>query len=262
MLTRVGVEDVAKKLGMRQFDFSEDVFKLFYWMESYDKRLSQHGQKVNYFSQIVSEKLNWQDRPEGIALTHGTLLHDLGKLSFTQVMLGDDKHQFSKEEDEIKKIHPALGAYLFWHIVQELPFYADNDPESKKKWFQIKDMITASILYHHPEYGDRKDKINEKSLIGWGINIPRLSKERFRKVAIVSCLIDTAVATLENRNGDNKKEELSERIKLRLDKKLKQYNNRLKKERKKIPKKELNFYQRLVEEIAKEFPSIWDGLSF
>jgi len=67
---------------------------------------------------------------------------------------------------------------------------------------------------------------------------------------------------LENRNGDNKKEELSERIKLRLDKKLKQYNNRLKKERKKIPKKELNFYQRLVEEIAKEFPSIWDGLSF
>ena len=92
------------------------------------------------------------------------------------------------------------------------------------------------------------------------INVPKLTNDRFRKVAIAFSLIDTAVAIMEGRKVQNEEVPISERILAELKIRIEQYKKRLKKERGHIPPAEIYFYHRLAEKIAVDFPFHWSIL--
>ncbi len=263
-LNDVSIDRTAQKLGLTSFDFSPDVFLLFDWTDRYDERISLHQLRTKYFAERTVDVLEWADTPKGTALVYGSLLHDTGKLSFTKEMLGDDGYKFNLEEEKIKRLHPTVGAYLFWKAVQTVPphikEYDDENKKLKHDWFTTKDMISAMILYHHPDYGSREDEINGKPLKTL-MNVPRLKDHVFREVAVIASFIDTAVAVLENRNGGGNGH-VKEEIRKRLLQRIKQFEKRFKKERIKVKKEEIQYYESLISEIAEHYPYLWRVAEF
>jgi hypothetical protein len=116
-----------------------------------------------------------------IGIVGGAALQELGKLA----------ENSGKNSDLLLKEYPAIGAYIFWkHSPRE------SMPDKVKK------MIAAGISYHKIAYGsaEAEDKvIDTVSLRELIPNFPSMKNAKFRKVAAIISLINTAAFTLKNK---------------------------------------------------------------
>jgi len=177
------------------------VVDLFVWMDLYHLTLGKHGLTNSFLAELVIDDLNKSEPRLGFNLTPnqqigivaGSTLHDLGQLTFTRSMIEEKEKPLDSDENRIRLKHPAIGAYIFW---ENTP--TDSIPMDLKK------TVTAAILYHQLDYGSVNDEIIDSIKLREVIpGLPSIKQVKYRKVAVIVSLIDTAVSVLENRKNHN-----------------------------------------------------------
>jgi HD-GYP domain-containing protein (c-di-GMP phosphodiesterase class II) len=103
--------------------------------------------RVSQYTRLIAERLGWETSQINW-IEVGAILHDLGKVGISDLILQKEARLSVEEFDEMKK-HPAIG----FHIVETSPFLA-----------QFKNIIEA----HHERYDG---KGYPKGLIGEQIPI-------------------------------------------------------------------------------------------
>lgn len=103
-------------------------------IDARDHHTSGHSQRVCTIAELLAKKAGLNGN-EIIALRQAALLHDIGKIGISDAILKKTT-PLSKEEYEICKLHPVIGAY----ILKPIEFLRDRIP----------------IVYYHQERVDGK----------------------------------------------------------------------------------------------------------
>jgi HD-GYP domain-containing protein (c-di-GMP phosphodiesterase class II) len=111
-------------------------------IEAKDLYTAGHVWRVSQYTRLIAERLGWEDS-QIIWIEAGAVLHDLGKVGISDLILQKESKLTDEEFDEMKK-HPAIG----YHIVEPSPFLS-----------QFKNIIET----HHERYDG---KGYPKGLIG------------------------------------------------------------------------------------------------
>lgn len=100
-------------------------------IDAKSKWTAGHSERVAAFSEKIAFRL---DLPEETvrSITLSAILHDIGKIAVSEIIL-DKPERLSSEEYEIIKEHPATGA----RIISDIPSYG---------------RIVPGILYHHEHW--------------------------------------------------------------------------------------------------------------
>ncbi|MCX7918853.1 MAG: response regulator [bacterium] len=103
-------------------------------IDARDHHTSGHSQRVSKVVEILARKIGLTGK-EIISLRQAALLHDIGKIGISDAILKKTT-PLSKEEYEICKLHPVIGAY----ILKPIEFLHDRIP----------------VIFYHQERVDGK----------------------------------------------------------------------------------------------------------
>ena len=103
-------------------------------IDARDHHTSGHSQRVSKVTELLARKLGLTGK-EIIILRQAALLHDIGKIGISDAILKKTM-PLTKEEYEICKLHPVIGAY----ILKPIEFLRDRIP----------------VVYYHQERVDGK----------------------------------------------------------------------------------------------------------
>ncbi len=88
----------------------ETILRLLTALESRDKETAGHVRRIAFFSSLTAESAGWiPDSVEDIRLA--APMHDIGNIGIPDTILGK-KGELSKEEFDIMKNHPTIGAQI------------------------------------------------------------------------------------------------------------------------------------------------------
>ena len=121
-------ESLFSKLRKSKFQILKLLIKI---VEEIDPYTKGHSLSVYKHAIRIAKALNLERKLISI-IGRAALLHDIGKIAIDRKIL-NKKGKLSKEEFEIIKAHPAIGA----EIVQEIDYLHP---------------ACADILYHHAQY--------------------------------------------------------------------------------------------------------------
>lgn len=122
--------------SVREFEEKEKIFlgiliALTRAIDAKSKWTSGHSERVAQYSEEIGIRLNLPEQ-EIRVLTISAILHDIGKIGVSEIIL-DKPARLSDEEFDVIKTHPREGA----RIVSDIPAY---------------DKILPGILYHHEHW--------------------------------------------------------------------------------------------------------------
>jgi HD-GYP domain-containing protein (c-di-GMP phosphodiesterase class II) len=85
-------------------------------IEAKDLYTAGHVWRVSQYTRLIAERLGWEQM-KILWIEAGAILHDLGKVGISDLILQKESKLSNEEFDEMKK-HPAIG----FHIVATSPF--------------------------------------------------------------------------------------------------------------------------------------------
>jgi putative nucleotidyltransferase with HDIG domain len=91
-------------------------------LDARDRETEGHSARVSQLAIKLGKEMNLTER-ELKAFERGALLHDIGKIGISDIIL-HKPHQLSEEEWKIMRLHPDIGA----RIVEDIPFLQDTLP--------------------------------------------------------------------------------------------------------------------------------------
>jgi putative nucleotidyltransferase with HDIG domain len=103
-------------------------------IDARDHHTSGHSQRVSKVAELLAKRIGMNGK-EIITLRQAALLHDIGKIGISDAILKKTM-PLTKDEYEICKLHPVIGAY----ILKPIEFLRDRIP----------------IIYYHQERVDGK----------------------------------------------------------------------------------------------------------
>lgn len=125
------LDEIKRDIDERDVELVTSIKTLISVINAKDKYTYSHSERVVYFSRLLSEELNLNER-EKKDLTYGAYMHDIGKINIQKEIL-IKKMPLNTLEWEILKTHPQNGA----DIVRPI--------KSLKK-------VEPIILHHHERY--------------------------------------------------------------------------------------------------------------
>ncbi|WP_194190139.1 diguanylate cyclase [Clostridium chrysemydis] len=125
------LDEIKRDIDERDVELVTSIKTLISVINAKDKYTYSHSERVVYFSRLLSEELNLNER-EKKDLTYGAYMHDIGKINIQKEIL-IKKMPLNNLEWEILKTHPQNGA----DIVRPI--------KSLKK-------VEPIILHHHERY--------------------------------------------------------------------------------------------------------------
>ena len=125
------LDEIKRDIDERDVELVTSIKTLISVINAKDKYTYSHSERVVYFSRLLGEELNLNER-EKKDLTYGAYMHDIGKINIQKEIL-IKKMPLNTLEWEILKTHPQNGA----DIVRPI--------KSLKK-------VEPIILHHHERY--------------------------------------------------------------------------------------------------------------
>ncbi len=123
--------ELSMALNQIHVTYDETILALGSALETRDSETKEHGLRVAHYSQILAEKMGFNDYSFLTNLQRGAYLHDIGKIGVPDHILRKEA-SLTDEEWEIMKKHPGIGKT----IVEGIPFLRKTVP----------------IIYNHHEY--------------------------------------------------------------------------------------------------------------
>lgn len=168
--------------------------RLFLLMQKTHPELARHAKREGAVAEVILHKIDSIELETGRqiltyeereCLIGGMLVHDLGKLTFTDKMMNYKRRLSKGLEYNLATAHTAIGGITYHY------FGGENN-----------ELIESIILNHHARSSSRQRAVNWLSDRD-DYTVPTLNVARFRRVAVMASLIDHAVANWENRQGKN-----------------------------------------------------------
>jgi putative nucleotidyltransferase with HDIG domain len=113
----MGMGNLEQETRLLDLEANLDVMKtLVKAIEAKDLYTAGHVWRVSQYAKAIAERLEWE--PSQVRwLEAGAILHDLGKVGISDLILQKEEKLTDEEYDEMKK-HPAIG----YHIVETSHF--------------------------------------------------------------------------------------------------------------------------------------------
>ncbi len=128
----IALENLFSNVDLKDLNFSLEVINtLVRAIEAKDPYTAGHVWRVSQYTKMIAKRLGW-DVKKITWIETGAILHDLGKIGITDLILQKDGKLTIEEFSEIKK-HPIIGV----EIIEKSPFLSQ---------------YKTCIEYHHERY--------------------------------------------------------------------------------------------------------------